>query len=85
MKMSTKIINLRGSKVGQVHRGSVLNMFEEAHVIKSRGALGTGFTYAPVCRVGGKPSTGFPPRTRRADHLQGMSSQISLHAGLVRS
>ena len=24
------------------------NMFKEAHVIKSRGALGTGFTYAPV-------------------------------------
>ena len=24
------------------------NMFKEVHVIKSRGALGTGFTYAPV-------------------------------------
>ena len=46
------------------------NMFKEAHVIKSRGALGTGFTYAPVLlfelylamfQTGGKPSTWFPP------------------------
>ena len=44
-------------------------MFKEVHVPKSRGALGTGFTYAPVCRAGGKPSTWFPPGTRRADHL----------------
>ena len=27
---------------------STRNMFKEVHVIKSRGALGTGFTYAPV-------------------------------------
>ena len=37
------------------------NMCKEAHVIKSRGALGTGFTYAPVLEAGGKPSTWFPP------------------------
>ena len=27
---------------------SMRNMFKEVNVIKSRGALGTGFTYAPV-------------------------------------
>ena len=48
---------------------STRNMFKEIHVIKSRGALGTGFTYAPICRAGGKPSTWFPPGTRRADHF----------------
>ena len=38
------------------------NMFKEVHVPKSRGALGTGFTYAPVLfQTGGKPSTWFPP------------------------
>ena len=26
-----------------------------------------------LCRAGGKPSTGFPPETRRADHSLGMS------------
>ena len=36
-------------------------MFEEVKVIKRRGALGTGFTYAPVLEAGGKPSTRFPP------------------------
>ena len=37
--------------VAHFHVNMVLltrNMFKEAHVIKSRGALGTGFTYAPV-------------------------------------
>ena len=37
--------------VADFHVNEVLftrNMFKEAHVIKSRGALGTGFTYAPV-------------------------------------
>ena len=29
-------------------QGFVVDMFKHAHVIKSRGALGTGFTYAPV-------------------------------------
>ena len=43
--MSTKITDLRGSKVTPIHRGS-------------------------VCRAGGKPSTWFPPGTRRADHLK---------------
>ena len=47
-------------------------MFKEVKVIKSRGALGTGFTYAPELlfelylaiknfQNGGKPSTWFPP------------------------
>ena len=44
MKMSTKITDLRGSRVTPIYRGS-------------------------VCRAGGKPSTWFPPGTRRADHL----------------
>ena len=55
-----------------VHTNLVLstrNTFEEVKVPKSRGALGTGFTYAPVCRAGGKPSTWFPLGTRRADHI----------------
>ena len=52
---------------------STRNMFKEAHVIKSRGALGTGFTYAPVLlfelypainnssmATSGEPSTWFP-------------------------
>ena len=37
--------------VAHFHFNMVLltrNMFKEVHVIKSRGALGTGFTYAPV-------------------------------------
>ena len=58
--------------VAHFHINEVLstrNMFKEVNVPKSRGALGTGFTYAPVCRAGGKPSTWFLPGTRRADHL----------------
>ena len=47
---------------------STRNMFKEVQVIKIRGAVGTGFTYAPVCRAGGTPSTWFPPGTRRAGH-----------------
>ena len=38
-------------QVAHFHINMVLstrNMFKDAHVIKSRGALGTGFTYAPV-------------------------------------
>ena len=36
---------------------SMRNMFEEVKIIKSRGALGTGFMF----QTGGKPSTWFPP------------------------
>ena len=39
---------------------STRNMFKQAKVIKSRGALGTGFTYAPVRQSCGKPSPRFP-------------------------
>ena len=49
--------------VAHFHINMVLltrNMFKEVKVIKSRGALGTGFTYAPVWQSGGKPSTKFP-------------------------
>ena len=49
--------------VANFHVNEVLltrNMFKEAHVIKSRGALGTGFTYAPVWQSCAKPSTKFP-------------------------
>ncbi len=52
-------------------------MFKEVNVIKNRGHPGTGLTTAPVLlfellpgdkwRTGGKPSTWFPPGTRRAD------------------
>ena len=42
-------------------------MFKEINVIKNRGHPGTGLTTAPVWRTGGKPSTWFPPGTRRAD------------------
>ena len=41
---------------------STRNMFKDAKVIKSRGALGTGFTYALVWQSCGKPSTKFPHR-----------------------
>ena len=37
------------------------NLFKGVNVIKSRGALGTGLTTAPVLEAGGKPSTWFPP------------------------
>ena len=46
---------------------STKNLFKGVHVINNRGRFGTGFTTAPVCRAGGKPSTGFPPGTRRAE------------------
>ena len=36
------------------------NIFKEVKVPKSRGALGTGFSCAPVLEAGGKPSTRFP-------------------------
>ena len=42
-------------------------MFKEVNVVKNRGQPGTGLTTAPVWRTGGKPSTWFPPGTRRAD------------------
>ena len=57
---------------------STRNMFKEAHAIKSRGAFGTSFTYAPVCRAGGKPSTWFLTGTRRADHLISILSSLLL-------
>ena len=40
-----------------------------SHVINKLGQLGTGVPLAPVCRAGGKPSTWFPPGTRRADRF----------------
>ena len=43
------------------------NMFKHAHVINKLGRFGTVIPLAPVCRAGGKPSTGFPPGTRRAE------------------
>ena len=57
--MSAKIIDLRGSKVTPIHRGS-------------------------VCRAGGKPSTWFPPGTRRADHLIIILPQNFLHGELLK-
>ena len=42
-------------------------MSKEVNVPKNRGHPGTGLTTAPVWRTGGKPSTWFPPGTRRAD------------------
>ena len=42
-------------------------LFKEVNVPKNRGDPGTGLTTAPVWRTGGKPSTWFPPGTRRAD------------------
>ena len=40
---------------------STRNMFKQVHVIKSRGALGTGFTYCTsIWQSCGKPSTKFP-------------------------
>ena len=41
------------------------------------GPIHRGWYYSPsrkisaLCRAGGKPSTGFPPGTRKADHLIG--------------
>ena len=43
------------------------NSSKGVHVINKLGRIGTGIPTAPVCRAGGKPSTLFPPRTRRAD------------------
>ena len=38
------------------------NSCKQVHVIKSRGALGTGLTlHQYYFRAGGKPSTSFPP------------------------
>ena len=54
---------------------STRNMFKGAHVPKSRGALGTGFTYAPILEKGGKPSIRFPP--------EGLV-EIPLHENLLK-
>ena len=55
------------------------NSCKQVRVIKSRGALGTGLTTAPVlCRAGGKPSTWFPPGTRRAEPAFPIYSQECL-------
>ena len=56
MKNTFNVAHLRINKVL-----STRNMFKEVKVPKSRGALGTGFTYAPVLwQSCGKPSTKFP-------------------------
>ena len=41
---------------------STRNMFTEVRVPKSRGLIGTRFTYAPIWQACGKPSTKFPHR-----------------------
>ena len=54
---------------------STRNVFKQAYVMNKLGALGTGFTTAPVCRAGGEPSTWCPP-VRLAE--LGIVSDLSL-------
>ena len=58
---------------------STKNIPNQVNVIKKLGRFGTGIPIAPVCRAGGKLSTGFPPGTRRADHctLQMLSFAVT--------
>ena len=87
--MSTKITDLRGSRLRPIHRGSVLLSKQEdlcstSYFLLYELLLSIGNTpalrvtlregrilplYESLCRAGGKPSTWFPPGTRRANHL----------------
>ena len=51
-------------------------------MVKTTGVRGPTLarlaTVSVLCRAGGKPSTLFPPETRRADHLIGNYSRFSV-------
>ena len=61
---------------------STKNMFKEVNVIKSRGALGTGFTYAPVLCF--KPAVNRQPGFRRWDSLSYIFQAIAFFISSIQ-
>ena len=55
------------------------NNFSMVKTTGVRGPTLARLATASVCRAGGKPSTGFPPGTRRAEQAFSICSQDFLH------